>query len=123
MIMHYKSYVGYVTHNKEAGYYYGEVLGLDCGINFFGDTLEEAEQALKESIEAYFEFCAQDGIEPEKTFSGKLNILLKHDIHKKLSLEAARKGKSINELIHESLSQTLEPVEEEIKLTKEMHDN
>ncbi len=112
MLLKYKEYVSYISFDEEVRYFYGEVLGLSGGISFEGKTVEELEAALKESVEFYLDLCKQRGVEPEKSYSGKLRLRLKKSLHKKLSLEAVTREASISKLINEMLTEALGPIEE-----------
>ena len=53
------------------------------------------------AIDHYLEVCATRGEEPEKPFSGKLNVRLGTDLHRAVAVAAAARGESINSwLIH-----------------------
>ena len=114
-MMEYNGFVGYVTLDQEGKCFFGEVIGLNDGITFKGRTPEELEQALKDSVEVYLEWCGERGVEPEKTFSGKLRHTMKPRLHKKLSLIAAEKEISLNRLINEALAKACDPDETEEK--------
>ncbi len=49
MLKH-KGYTGYVVYDDEAHIFHGEVVGLRAVITFQGTTVEEIEQAFKDSI-------------------------------------------------------------------------
>jgi len=52
-MMQYKNYFGEVTFDSEAKIFHGEVVGLKDVITFQGKTVEELEQAFKDSVENY----------------------------------------------------------------------
>lgn len=70
--MKYKGYVGEVTFDDGAKIYHGEVLGLRTIITFQGDTTKEAEQAFKDSVDDYLQWCKERGDKPEKTNKNNL---------------------------------------------------
>jgi predicted HicB family RNase H-like nuclease len=74
-----------------------------------GDSLEEALQEIKTVVRAVLEDMAAAGEEiPEpysrRSFSGKLNLRMPEELHRKLALEAARQGVSLNQLINLKLA-------------------
>ncbi len=119
MIMKYKGYVGHVTYDSEGKCFFGEVIGLNDGITFQGTTVEELEDALKDSVEVYLEWCVERGVEPEKTYSGKLRLRMKPSLHKKLSFFAVKKEISLNRLINETLTKSLCAMPEEVEEDEE----
>ena len=111
--MNYKEYVGYVTYDSKGKYFFREVIGLNDGITFQGTTGKELETALRDSVEVYLAWCAERGVDPEKTYSGKLRLRMKPSLHKELSLCAAKKEISLNRYINEALSQAVNSASKE----------
>ena len=74
-------------------------------ITFQGTSVEDLQQAFRDSVEDYLDFCKERNEEPDKPFSGRLMVRLSSDLHRKLYVEAKRGGKSLNQLISERLAQ------------------
>jgi len=70
---------------------------------FQGTTVDEIEQAFKESVDDYLAFCAERGEEPDKPFSGKFNLRIPPELHAKLSIAAQLQGDSLNNYITKML--------------------
>lgn len=102
-MLSYKGYTGHVEYDDEAGIFHGEVLDVRDVITFQGKSVEEIEQAFRESIDDYLDFCEQRGEEPDKPFSGRLMLRLPPHLHRKVYLNAVREGKSLNQWIAERL--------------------
>lgn len=102
-MMKYKGYIGQVEYDADAKLFHGEVIGLKDTITFQGTTVKELEKEFKKSIDVYLEWCKELNEKPEKTFSGKLHIRMKPDLHAHLALEATKRGVSLNDLINEKL--------------------
>ena len=64
--MIYKGYIGSVTFDDEAGILFGTVTNVDDIITFHGESVREVRQAFRDSVDAYLEFCAEEGHEPEQ---------------------------------------------------------
>ena len=60
------------------------------------------------SIDDNLSWCAEDGVEPRRGFSGKLNLRLGPDLHRQVSVEAAARDLSINEWITRTISKEIE---------------
>lgn len=104
-MLKYKGYTGQVEFDGVAGVFHGEVLDTRDVITFEGTTVEELEQAFRDSIDDYLEFCAERGEEADKPFSGRLMVRLSPELHRRLFVEARRSGKSLNQFISDRLSQ------------------
>lgn len=103
-MMKYKGYRGEVSFDNQAKIFHGNSIGLKDAITFQGTNVKELEQSFKDSIDDDLIFCKERGEKPEKTFSGNLHLRMNPDLHANLTLEAARKGISLNELINAKLS-------------------
>jgi predicted HicB family RNase H-like nuclease len=104
-MLEYKGYTGNVEFDPEAGLFHGEVLDTRDVITFQGTSVEDLQQAFRDSVDDYLDFCKERNEEPDKPFSGRLMVRLSPDLHRKLYVEAKRGGKSLNQLISERLAQ------------------
>ena len=102
-MLKYKGYAGHAEYDDEAGIFHGEVLDLKDVITFQGKSVDEIEQAFRESIDDYLEFCKQRGEEPDKPFSGRLMLRLPPNLHRKVYVRALREGKSLSQWIAERI--------------------
>ena len=102
MLTH-KGYTGHVEYDDTAGVFHGEVLDLRDVVTFQGKSAEEIEEAFRESVDDYLDFCEQKGEEPDKPFSGRLMLRLPPKLHRKVYVSALREGKSLNQWIAERL--------------------
>jgi predicted HicB family RNase H-like nuclease len=66
-MLKYKGYTGHVEFDDEAGLFHGEVLDLRDVITFQGKSVEELEQAFRDSIDDYLAFCKERDEEPDVT--------------------------------------------------------
>ncbi len=71
--MTYKGYTGKFDYDSEVDTFHGEVLHLSDVITFQGRSIDELKQSLADSVEDYLEFCAEEGRQPRKPFSGRFN--------------------------------------------------
>lgn len=101
--MKYKNYVAHVEFDADAGVFHGEVLDTRDVITFQGTSVAELEQAFRDSIDDYLEFCAQRGEKPDKPFSGRLMLRLPPAPHRQVYAQAKREGKSLNQWVADTL--------------------
>lgn len=105
--MKYKGYRGQVNYDEEAKLFHGEVIGLRDVITFQGTSVDELEQAFKDSVDEYLDFCIELGRAPEKPFSGKLVLRLPPEIHERAAYEAKCNGISLNTWLKQGIQQLL----------------
>lgn len=103
-MLNYKGYTGRVEFDDEAGLFHGEVVDLKDVVTFQGRSVVELEQAFRDSVDDYLEFCAERGEEPDKPFTGRLMLRLPPEVHRKAYVRAQREGKSLNQWITEQLA-------------------
>ena len=104
-MMKYKGYTGHVEYDDEAKIFHGEVLGIKDVVTFQGTTVDEIEQAFKDSVDDYLAFCKERGEEPDRPFSGKFNLRIPPELHAKLAIAAQLQGESLNNYITKMLRQ------------------
>lgn len=103
--MEYKGYQGHIEIDEDAGVLHGEVVGLRDVVTFQGQTVAEAREAFKASVDDYLAFCQERGEEPERPFSGKFVVRVGSELHRQLSMQAKKAGLSLNALVTERLKQ------------------
>lgn len=105
--MEYKGYVAQVEFDPEAGIFHGEVVNTSDVVTFEGTSVDELQREFRKSVDVYLEFCAKHGREPERPFSGRLVLRMSPELHRQLTIEAAREHKSLNELITNTLESSI----------------
>jgi predicted HicB family RNase H-like nuclease len=100
-MIEYKGYTGVFEFDTELELFSGFVVDLRDQIYFEGESVEQLKASMRRAIDHYLEVCAARGEEPEKPFSGRLNVRLGTDLHRAVAVAAAARGESINSwLIH-----------------------
>ncbi len=64
--MKYKGYQGQVAYDEDAKLFHGEVVGLRDVVAFQGTSVDELEQAFKDSVGEYLDFYKELRRTPEK---------------------------------------------------------
>lgn len=105
--MNYKGYIGKAEYDEENHIFAGEVINTRSVITFQGESVKELETAFKESVDDYLEWCAQDGVEPEKPYSGKFNVRFEPELHQRAAVAAKILGMSLNTFIAKAVSNEL----------------
>lgn len=95
-ILEYKGYKAVISYEPGDRDFHGRVVNVSDTIHFSGHTPEKLEKAFHESVDDYLEFCREDGVAPEKPFSGRFVLRMDADTHMQLAALAAAEGKSLN---------------------------
>jgi predicted HicB family RNase H-like nuclease len=103
-MMQYKGYLGAVEYDDEAKLFHGDVLNMRDVITFQGTSVEQIEQAFRESVDDYLEWCKEDGVAPEKPYSGRFNLRISPELHRKVAIAAKKKRMSINNFVERAVA-------------------
>ena len=106
-MMEYKGYIGVFEFNPEVDAFHGTVINTNDVITFYGKSVAELRKEMRVSIDEYLAFCREEGQQPEKPFSGKLLLRTSPELHRRVALEAARRGVSMNAYIQEILEKAV----------------
>ncbi len=102
-----KSYKGYtqsIWFEADDRLFHGVVEGLNDTVHFAGASVDELEQAFHDSVDDYLNWCAKDGVAPDKPYSGKLAFRTSPAHHRLISQAAANSAQSINQWMDEVLA-------------------
>ncbi|MBM3501485.1 MAG: type II toxin-antitoxin system HicB family antitoxin [Armatimonadetes bacterium] len=92
----YKGYTGVFEFDPDLRLFTGHVVDLRDEIYFEGDSVEAIEASMRRAVDHYLGVCATRGEEPERPFSGKLNVRLGSELHRAAAVAAAARGESLN---------------------------
>ena len=102
-MMEYKGFIGTVEYDAEAKIFHGDIINTKDVITFQGTTVKEIESAFKESIDDYISWCKEEGVEPEKPYSGRFNVRLAPQLHQKIAILAKQKRVSLNSFVEKAI--------------------
>lgn len=106
--LRYKGYTGSVEYSEEDNCFYGTVLGMKhAGILYEGTSVESLKKDFEESIDFYLQDCAEDGVEPETPYSGKLVLRMSSEMHREAAEKAESMGVSLNNFIKQAICAAL----------------
>ena len=103
-MMEYKGYLGIVEYDSEAKIFHGDIINTRDVITFQGKTVNEIEQAFKDSINDYIAWCEEEKVEPEKPYSGKFNIRLSPELHRQIAVMAKKMRVSLNSFVEKAIT-------------------
>lgn len=95
-MIEYSGYTGVIDFDPELKLFTGHVIDLRDEVYFEGDSVSALEASMQRAIDHYLDVCQVRGEEPERPFSGKLNVRLGSELHRAAALAAASEGESLN---------------------------
>lgn len=102
-LMTFNGYQAKIEYDEDLDQFRGEILGLNGGADFYGKNPKELRTEFKKSLEVFLAVCAEKGIEPRRSFSGRFNLRISPELHERLAIAAQAEGKSINSIAQEAL--------------------
>ncbi|MBB3103757.1 type II toxin-antitoxin system HicB family antitoxin [Azomonas macrocytogenes] len=102
-IMVIDGYQAVIQYGPEIEMFRGEFLGLNGGADFYAADIEGLKREGATSLRVFLEMCAEDGVEAQKSFSGKFNVRVPPELHADIAIAAAAEGKSLNQWVIEAL--------------------
>ena len=103
----YKDFIGSVAFSEADGVIFGKIEGIDGLVNFEGESVAELTNAFHEAVDDCLAYCAEEGIETHKSYSGSLNVRLTPDIHSRVAYLAKQAGVSINSFIRTAVEKQI----------------
>ena len=106
--MTYKGYVGSVSYSEKDNVFFGKIEGINGLVIFEGESVKELTEAFHEAVDDYLAYCEEEGIVPDKSYTGVLNVRLTPAIHRQIAMLALQAGISINAYIKDTLEKKVE---------------
>ena len=106
--MTYKGYLGSVAYSEKDNVFFGKIEGINGLVNFEGESVKELTDAFHETVDDYLAYCEDEGIEPDKSYSGVLNVRLTPAIHRQIAILARQAGMTLNAFIKDALEEKVE---------------
>ena len=104
----YKNFIGSVEFSESDKILYGKVLGIRGLISYEGETVEELEKDFQDGIEHYLSVCEDEGIKPQKSFTGSFNVRVPSDLHGLAVVKAKQEGVTLNAFVKSAIEKRLE---------------
>jgi len=95
-MLEYRSYRGIFEFDADLEVFAGYVVDIRDQIYFEGKSVDELKASMRRAVDQYLEVCEARGEEPERPFSGRLNLRLGVALHRAVAVAAAEKGESLN---------------------------
>ncbi len=106
--LEYKGYRGSIEYSREDHLFFGKVLFIDSLLMYHGTSVDEIEQAFKETVDAYLDHCERTGKSPNKPYSGTFNVRIGPDLHRDAVQIAAIQGMSLNQFVGDAIQQSVD---------------
>ena len=100
----YKGYIGSVNYSEPDKVFFGKLEGIDDLVNYEGESVKEITDAFHEAVDDYLIFCEDQGVKPEKSYTGTFNVRIAPATHRDIANLAAEENISINAFVKKALA-------------------
>lgn len=104
-VMTIDGYQAVISYDPEIEMFRGEFVGLNGGADFYAKDLKGLKREGAISLKVFLDACAEDGVDPHKSFSGKFVLRLDATTHEAVTIAAAAHGLSLNQWAAETLKE------------------
>lgn len=104
----YKGYTATIWLETDDALFHGIVEGIQDTVHFAGTSVQELETAFHDSVDDYLAMCAEDGVSPDKPYSGKLAFRTSPEHHRLITEAANASARSINQWMDDVLTEAAE---------------
>ena len=86
--MTYKGYLGSVNYSDKDQVFFGKIEGINGLVNFEGESVRKLTDAFHEAVDDYLAYSEDEGIAPDNSYTGVLNVRLTPAIHRQIAMLA-----------------------------------
>ena len=105
--MEIEGYQAVIQFDPDIDMFRGEFIGLNGGADFCAPDVAGLRKEGATSLRVFLEMCEEDGVEPRRCYSGKLNLRMSPELHASAAAAAAAEGKSLNQWITGTIGASL----------------
>lgn len=102
-MLNYKGYYAKVEYDPDTRLLGGAVIGTRDLIFFEVEDPGQVEAAFRDVVDEYLALCEERGARPDRPYSGKFQVRLDPDLHRRAAAAAEAKGESLNSLVIEAI--------------------
>ena len=78
-----------IHFDPEVEMFRGEFIDLHGGADFYATDIDSLKREAAASLSVYIDMCREDGVDPARAYSGKLNLRLSPGLHADIAAAAA----------------------------------
>ena len=107
--LRYKGFIGSIEYSEPDNILYGKVLGVNrLLISYEGKDVDELKKDFQDGIDHYLSVCEEEGIKPQKSFTGAFNVRIPSDMHGQAVIKAQELGINLNAFVKSAIEDKLQ---------------
>ena len=100
-------YKALIAFDRDTNQFNGEFVDLNGGAEFYAFDVKSLKREGKISLKVFLDMCHEDGVEPRKSYFGKLMVRVPVVLHERAAVSAASQGKSLNAWLADVVAQAV----------------
>ncbi|MBL4825921.1 MAG: type II toxin-antitoxin system HicB family antitoxin [SAR324 cluster bacterium] len=100
-------YRAVIQFDPEIEMFRGEFVGLNGSADFYANDINNLKKEASISLKVFLEMCKEDGVAPQKIYSGKFNVRVPSNLHAEIAEVAMAEGKSLNQWVSDTMDQAV----------------
>ena len=100
-------YKAVIQFDPDIDMFRGDFIGLNGGADFYAPDVAGLRKEGVASLKVFLEMCEEDGVDPRRGYSGRLNLRMSPELHASVAVAAAAEGKSLNQWIARTIGASL----------------
>lgn len=106
-VMEIQGYKAIIKYDPAIDMFRGEFITLNGGADFYASNINNLHKEGETSLKVFLEMCREEGINPNKEYSGKFNLRVSPELHAEVVAKAAAEGKSLNQCVADLLTEAI----------------
>ena len=106
-VMRHGPYVAKIEYSDEEEAFIGSVVNSRDVIAFVGNSVQELEKEFAETITEHEAFCKEQGLDPNRVFSGNFAVRVSPELHGRVYASATSEGISMAAFVEKSLEEAV----------------
>lgn len=111
-IMQVGAHKAVIRFDAEIEMFRGEFVGLNGSADFLSNTVTGLKHEGEVSLQAFLDICSAKGLDPVRSFSGKLLVRIPEELHARAVEAAAADNLSLNAYIQQAIEAKVEATED-----------
>jgi len=107
-MLEHKGLCAAVEYSTEDNCFFGQLIGIDGLVMFEGTTVEELKACFINAVEDYISTCEENGITPQKSYTGRLSVNIQPSLHMQIAAYARKNNTTIKDVVEQSIEYRLQ---------------
>ncbi len=104
-VMKHNGYLAKIHYSDKEQLFIGKLACIENEVTFQANSVGGLKTAMVQAVENYLNVCKQQGLEPQKNYSGKFVVRVGPEIHARAVVAAEAGGKSLNVWVVEAMTE------------------